>query len=58
MKSPNPSASPFTVANPAQAARPGRNTACIPPGHVGSFTEFATGKGGAEEFGDFMNNPG
>jgi len=39
------SASAFPVANPAQAARPGRNKACVPPGHVSSFTESATEKG-------------
>ncbi len=43
------SPNPFSVANSVSE----RNTVCI-----SDRAEFATGKGDAEEFGGFMNNPG
>ena len=49
MKSPNPSAPPLPVANPAQSTI---------QSVLRSFAESATDKGFGERIGRFMNSPG
>ena len=58
MKSPNPSAPPFPVANPAQARRPRRKDSLYSAPCLRGPPKSATGKGFGERIARFMNSPG